>query len=403
MLTSQLTPVVKWLRIALAVPVVLAFLPTLAQPAVSPSKGTLPDLKKLHALLVIDSTSNLKNSVVHDLRNIESILQCYIPERMCEITVLEGKDVTRQAILDYYRQVRTGPDETLLFYYAGHGKLDGKNRHSFQLQEGDVDPIRRDEVLQAMKAKKPGLAVLLSDCCSVRTRVATKLKGAERFIDDVRPHPVLNSLLFQHRGVVDITAAQDGTGSWGDDVRGGIFTQSFCGLLREQLQTYDTKKARFISWREFYIQLLRKTEETFDRWCEQMRNSENRDIKKEQRTQRPKLFHALPEASFVLAKTDFKSAKTAFAVVSLVNKTGKPLAYSYRWSTDERWKTGKLEKNGKALLVQLVKADLAESRLPRLEVSIPSENVRGELQPRKWIGTGRPGFKDGREIALTTE
>lgn len=396
--------VVNALRIVLA-SVALLVLGAPAQPMSTPPKGVLPDLKKIHALLVIDTDSSLKESVGHDRLNIEMILKAFIPEKMREITVLEGKKVTRQAILDYYQRLRTGPEETVLFFYAGHGKLDEKNRHCFELQEGN-DLIRREDVLQAMKARNPGLAVLLSDCCSVRTRPTTRA-GDDRLVYETGPNsglnPVLRNLLFQHRGVVDITAAQDGTGSWGDDKHGGIFTQSLCGLLRDQIKAFD--KDRFVSWKEFFPLLERRTEETFEKWCEQMRTIEKMDVKKQQRTQKPRAFSPLPEAPNapnVLAKTDPKIDKKAFAVVSLINKTGKTLTYNYRWNKEEKWRDGKLETNGKVTLHQIVKADLAETQMPRLEVFIPSEKARDDLQPRKWIGTGRPAFKDGREIELNS-
>jgi len=365
------------------------------------ARGVRPELRKLRALLVIDTADEaLKDSVTQDKKNMENILKAFIPESMCAITVLEGKKVTRQAILDHYRTLKTGPDESLLFFYAGHGAMDGKERHILQLQEGKIRPIFRDEVVQAMKAHKPGLIVLLTDCCSSRTRVVTKLTGTDRLILPMRVHPVVRCLFFQHRGLVNITAAQDGTGSWGDNRHGGVFTQSLCTLLKDDLQHLDKNKDQFISWKEFFEHLERKTQDTFETFCESMRTTDDThpDIKKLQRTQKPRTFGPLPEPVLVKARPESKT----FAVVSLVNKTGKVIAYKYRWGPDDEWKEGTLEKNGKVVHETVVMGILTPSQLPKLEVDIPSEKSQTLLRALKWTGTGKPMFKDGNEIELSS-
>jgi Caspase domain len=366
------------------------------------ARGPGPDLKKLRALLVIDTADELlKDSVTQDKKNMENILTAFIPESMCEITVLEGKKVTRQAILDHYRTLKTGPDESLLFFYAGHGAMDAKERHLLQLQEGKIRPIFRDEVVQAMKARKPGLIVLLTDCCSTsNTRVITKLAGTDRLLPAQRFHPVVRCLFFQHRGLVNITAAQDGTGSWGDNRHGGVFTQSLCTLLKEDLRDLDKNKDHMISWKEFFEQLQRKTQDTFEKFCETMRTTDDThpDIKKLQRTQKPRTFGPLPEPVVVKGRPEGKT----YAVVSLVNKTGKVIAYKYRWGPDEAWKDGTLKKDGKAVHETVVLGILTPGQLPKLEVDIPSEKAQTQLRALKWTGTGKPLFKDGNEIELSS-
>ncbi len=359
-----------------------------------PALGT--ELKKIRALLAIDTEADdLKASVLQDMRNIKMILDAYVPDNMRgEITVLEGKQVTRQAILDHYRRMPLVPDETLLFFYAGHGAIDNKGDHFLLLQKGK-DPLYRKDVVQAMKSRKPGLVVLLTDCCSIKLKTRLTSKHGDRLVLEPRPHPVIRCLFFQHRGVVNITAAQDGAGSWGDDRQGGIFTRSLCGLLKDDLKNLDSNKDHFLSWKEFFSHLERKTEETYEKFCEQSRTTENYDPKKEQRTQKPRFFGPMPEP-LVPLKNDNKT----YAVVTLVNRTGRPLVYRYRWNRDEQWKDGRIDKDGKQVHQTLLRGNPADGQLPRLEVDIPSEKTQGRLRAFKWTGAGARALKDGNQIEL---
>ena len=91
----------------------------------------------------------------------------------------------------------------------------------------------------------PGQAraiIFLTDCCSTYTR----RRGVEEPLILKRAvksemHPILRCLFFQHRGLVDITAAEDGTGSYCDD-DGGIFSRSPVEDLRSLPSTVSSTR-----------------------------------------------------------------------------------------------------------------------------------------------------------------
>jgi hypothetical protein len=339
-------------------------------------------------LLVIDTEStDLAPSIKHDKEHMRILLEDHIPEGRRKIDVLDGKKVTREAILNYYKNLSVGPDDVLLFFYAGHGAIDEKtNQHNLTPQGGITSWVPRAEVRKAMEAKKAGLVVLLTDCCSTRIAVKPGV-NTRKAITDVKMHPVLRSLLFLHRGTVDVTAAEDGTGSWGDDDHGGVFTGSLVSLLEGDLKTLDKDHDGFLSWKKFFPQLQKETEKQFKVFADRARaNKETVD----QTTQRPRSF-ALPDAP----------AKKTYAVVSLKNVSAKAIRYKYRWSGEKEWKEDTLAEKGKKCY-DLVLADGA--KLPNFEIESLSdpEGGSGSLEPKKWSGTVRPQFEDGKYVEINT-
>src|SRR5262249_8614452 len=76
--------------------------------------------------------------------------------------------------------------------------------------------------------------------------------------------PVMRCLFFQHRGLVDITAAEKGTFAWFSSRTGGVFTQALCQrLLRKPLNALDTNKDGFLTWAEFSEELKAETNKSF--------------------------------------------------------------------------------------------------------------------------------------------
>lgn len=381
--------------------VLLTGLPLLTVPPVAGQTPPAParinpssELKKLHVLLAIDTNSALADSVDADRRNLETLLRKHIPRDRMDVVVLQGEQLTRDAILQHYKNLKYGPDDAVLFFYAGHGKIDEMKRPYFAPQRSKVPTITRAEVRRAMADKKPGLLVLLSDCCSTENRLRLRsdqpVRQERSLVKENSFNPALRCLFFQHRGVADITAAQEGAASFGHFKTGGIFTQAVVKLLESDFKDLDLNKDHFVNWKEFTELLTQKTEELFDQLCEQTRQREKWDIKKEQKTQRPRIF-SLPEGV------------QTYAVVSLVNHTNSSYRFRYRWSTDKEWKQAQLEKDGKRVVETPITWDLADDSLPRLEIESIGERGGTRISPRKWIGPGKPQYKDGREFEILAE
>jgi hypothetical protein len=370
-------------RLAALVALALPSLVPAARAADGPAQPR--ELKTVRALLVIDTDSNLVESVKHDRENMRILLKEHIPEDRCKVDVLEGTRVTREEILRYYRDLRTGPDEALLFFYAGHGCIDPQLGQCLQPQMNHTPLVPRADIRKAMEEKGAGLVVLLTDCCSTRLKAKPKVNG-RRTIKDVKLHPVLRCLLFQHRGTVDITAAEDGTGSFGDDQHGGVFTGALVSLLEGDLETLDRNRDGFLSWKEFFPLLARETEKRFKDFSERARaNNETLD----QKTQRPRFFF--------LADTP---ARQTFAVISLRNESGKAVHYRYRWAGEKEWKEARVPEKG-AVCHSVALA--AGRSLPDFEIEAIDEKGKGSLKPAEWAGTGPPDYPNGKEYKISSK
>src|SRR5712691_8112922 len=72
-----------------------------------------PELKKLHVLIVVDTyDSGAKRlGLLLDQDNVMAFLRRTVPADRLSITNLEGRAVTRSAILGYYEKLEVGADE----------------------------------------------------------------------------------------------------------------------------------------------------------------------------------------------------------------------------------------------------------------------------------------------------
>jgi len=305
-----------------------------------------PELRKVHALLVVDTRSGLGESVKVDGERIDRLLSGNLPKDRAEIRILTGKDVNANAILAYYRDLKVGRDDALFFYYAGHGATDPEKGHFLALQELNTKPLLRVDLLRAMQARQPGLVVLMTDCCSNRFAMPGKTRRV--YTDEGTAQtiqPVLRCLLYQSRGVVDITASS-GNASFGDDHDGGIFTRAFDKLVRDGVTKSDADRDGFVSWPEFFSRLQAETEGVFVNWAKRQR-ALGEEV--DQTSQKPHAFELAGRAD----------------AVSLRNETSGPLPYQYRWTGQESWENAVIQPNG---VGQHVLRPGQTNRMPMLEV-----------------------------------
>ena len=257
--------------------------------AVSPTRADVPsEASRLRILLIIDThgaNADL-NGFAIDRGTMKKVLKEALREQNLEdrytLDILDGTAVTPARVLDYYRNLKVEPNETLLCYYSGHGGAEKGQGHFLDMKSGR---LMRSELRKAMEAKRPRLAVLLSDCCgdygfdplaapknridltpskdkkdTKTTRRRADHGARQNTLKSVRGE-TLRHLLFCHRGVVDITACDLGKLAFSSKGRGGYFTLTLTELLGVDGDRFDADGDGLVGWNGFFSVLQFATQQ----------------------------------------------------------------------------------------------------------------------------------------------
>jgi hypothetical protein len=142
---------------------------TLCLAVVGPSfaRADVPEAARVRVLIVVDTDDQMGATWGLDGDNLKVVLAAGAQKQgiraRVTIDMFTGKEVTPENILAHYEQLEPAPDETLVFYYSGHGGYHLTKGHFLALRWGK---LYRSALLTAMKKKQPQLIVVLTDCCS---------------------------------------------------------------------------------------------------------------------------------------------------------------------------------------------------------------------------------------------
>ncbi len=297
------------------------------------ARGAQPaQLNKLYVIQVFDTNDDaLKLSLIQDEKRMSAFWASSIPAKKREVITLQGKEAIPGTISMTIRMLKKKitPNDGLVFFFGGHGALvtkGGNTSHFLQLSSGQ--DIERSSLRKMLEGCKAGLTVMLTDCCSTRE----VYDGAKVNVPAARPGeiaPVIDSLFFRSRGLVDITAATEEE-AWSDDINGGLFTQSLVRLLRAKPESVGGSEEDGVTWEQFFPHLQKETQTYFKTWSAKMKARYGSSVIRAE-TQKP---HA-----FFLGK----SKPLAYNAVELENKRDTALVYKFRWKGDEEWVEFKLE------------------------------------------------------------
>jgi S1-C subfamily serine protease len=123
-----------------------------------------------------------------------------------------------------------------VFYYSGHGASDDQG-HYLAMAKGK---LHRNKVLDAMLRKGPRLAVLITDCCNLRSDGEMFFAPYFQVNRPSSPTPLFRSLFLEPKGIVDVNSSSPGEGAFfapsGDDIgskRGSIFTRGLAAWVEK--------------------------------------------------------------------------------------------------------------------------------------------------------------------------
>lgn len=227
--------------------------------------------QQLHAVIVGDispSTGFGKyvSAVKNDLLGLSMALEENVPKsriNLCYLEIQDDEDSSPDIIRQALRDMKANANDTILFYYSGHGSVDDKG-HYLSLAHGK---LYREELIKLLKAKGARLVALVTDCCSTRSDGYLYMAPNYEIPCRRSPTPLFQKLFFDSRGFVDINSASPGesaffapyregevTGMPGSE--GSIFTIAW-------LQWLDQEKQNQRSWDDMVRAVSLKTHKAF--------------------------------------------------------------------------------------------------------------------------------------------
>ena len=174
--------------------------------------GTSVFAQTVHLINVADTAdAKVGQSCAEDAGNFAQIMFIGLPEGMLAETRLTDDQVSADQILKQIAEVRVHPNDTLVFFWSGHGGYDTtKNEHFLHMPQGGM--LFRSTLLGALRKKNARLTVLLTDSCANFVDTSANLIEVAPSSPDPQRGvaPLFDALFLRPRGVVDIQAAAPG-------------------------------------------------------------------------------------------------------------------------------------------------------------------------------------------------
>jgi len=227
--------------------------------------------QRLHSLIVTDVTPGARWGIHRpnldaDAGNMYQFLVENAPPEKLDAQfyyMMDDEQATPQSVLEALDQLQPGPNDTVFFYYTGHGGIDDRGSY-FDMIGGR---LYRDEVFALMKSKGPRLAALISDCCNARDDGQAQIQARAPAPDIPEDFtPLFRSLLIEPSGVIDVNACAPGQSAFfappprdeDDDPEGSLFTTAL-------VKWADEHRRKRVSWDQLLDEVGMRTHLAFRR------------------------------------------------------------------------------------------------------------------------------------------
>ena len=235
--------------------------------------------KRLVAVIVVDSLDkSIGKAVAKDGERVrQSLADGFAKDknRLVLAPPVDGAKVTPDDVLKFIDKLEVNKDDTLLFFYSGHGASNKEKGQYFQMYSGPENKkgdLLRKTLENRLKAKNARLTVLLTNICNVDCPFLAPLT---RDLSKPPNYQVMRSLFLLPKGMVNITSSKEGEFSWnltgGGDI-GGLFTFPLVNLLR-----YDRlKPGQVLTWDVAFDALREATQKDYTEFREAILASYNK-------------------------------------------------------------------------------------------------------------------------------
>ena len=127
-------------------------------------------------------------------------------------TVWTGPDIRydlgdmRKKLLEAIDKCPAGPNDTIVFFYSGHGAHDSQG-HFLRMPDQKTDLYRKD-IIRRIQRKNPRLAVVITDSCNeLMERALAPRPIAPKLLSPKEMSPLFDELFIRSKGLADINSS----------------------------------------------------------------------------------------------------------------------------------------------------------------------------------------------------
>jgi hypothetical protein len=219
----------------------------------------------IHSVLLTDS-SDERLGVLFDITAVrwERLLK-QVAKRLDQelnVVLLADDSFHEGALIEALDGMEVEAEDSLVFYYTGHGFHRPGKSHLLPTLKLDKAPLALSVVVELIKEKGAGFNLIVADCCNhylskrspLNRRAAALELGSAASATEEGMDSRFNQLFLQEEGTIVITSAGPGEFSWYNPEKAGVFSYFFLRSLRD-----ETKSLACPSWYELFYAAAEET------------------------------------------------------------------------------------------------------------------------------------------------
>ncbi|MBN2293809.1 MAG: caspase family protein [Pirellulales bacterium] len=179
---------------------------------------------KIYLLLAADTSAagKIALSTGPDLGNMFDVFYANVPENQLAVynfgenPAWSGPDISSDLfdlankMLKAIDNCPAGPDDTVIFFYSGHGATEKRSGKHFLLMPDRRTSIARQTIIDRIKRKNPRLIVMITDSCSELIDRGMLPGPRLMIIPPQRIAPLFDELFLKSKGLADFNSSTEG-------------------------------------------------------------------------------------------------------------------------------------------------------------------------------------------------
>jgi hypothetical protein len=326
----------------------------------------------LRVLLVGDTNDrSIGKSVVTDLSNMESFVR-QISMRTgltLDLQVLKGAQIKSRIITDAVNNLKIENDDTVIFYYSGHGFRTQKVTTRWPLlyiPDAGAKGVDFQWVIDSINKKNPRMVLAISDSCNNFIDMPQSGINGRAMLED--QDATWKKLFVEFSGRIYASGSIVGQFSFGQDATGGAFTSRFLSIVRGEVKVADTSWDKIMQMATRQIPINSPQQKTQDPQYELVKGAPPANQTPQATVENHDIHEATPEPPE--EHNEQCKALTEFSQALTTVKTSMPAKFDFNRQKSEaanyrNMTNALLQAGGDAQMVQLSK---------QMDVSLKARN-----------------------------